>query len=90
MFGGGGRGAFGLGVGAGFIGGAVAGVAAMETYHRYRQYRAMMYYGHMHHGSGFGYGGYGGYVGYGRNILCDNEHHRTLSNNIMLIRVKGK
>ena len=44
FFSGGGKKKFALGVGAGFVGGAVAGVAAMETYHRYKQYKAMMYY----------------------------------------------
>ena len=35
---------FALAAGAGFIGGAAAGVAGMEVYHRYKQYKAMMYY----------------------------------------------
>merc|ERR1711899_216539 len=59
LFGGGGTRAFGLGAGAGFLGGAMAGVAMMETYHRYRLYRSMMYGGY-----GYGYGGYGGYGGF--------------------------
>ena len=41
-----------------FSGGAVAGVAMMETYHRYKLYQSMMYY----HSHGSYYGG-----GYGRN-----------------------
>ena len=32
-----------VGAGAGFIGGAVAGVAAVSMYHQYRQYQNMMY-----------------------------------------------
>ena len=32
-----------IGAGAGFIGGAVAGVAAVSMYHQYRQYQSMMY-----------------------------------------------
>ena len=35
---------FGLAAGAGFLGGAAAGVAGMEVYHRYKQYKAMMHY----------------------------------------------
>jgi len=60
LFGGGGTRAFAIGAGAGFLGGAMAGVAMMETYHRYRLYRSMMYGGY-----GYGYGGmYGGYGGF--------------------------
>ncbi|XP_059093081.1 uncharacterized protein LOC131888283 [Tigriopus californicus] len=63
LFGTGGKKAFGLGAGAGFIGGAVAGVGAMAVYHRYQQFKTMMYYKAM---MGGGYGGYGGYgMGYG-------------------------
>ena len=64
MFSGGGKKAFALGVGAGFVGGAVAGGYAMHTYHRYKTYQAMMYY-KMHGGWGDGYG-YGGGYGYYR------------------------
>jgi len=35
---------FGLAAGAGFVGGAAAGIAGMEVYHRYKQYKAMMHY----------------------------------------------
>ena len=52
MFGSGGKKAFALGAGAGFIGGAVAAAGAMSIYHRYRQYQTMMYYG----GYGMGHG----------------------------------
>lgn len=63
LFGTGGKKAFALGAGAGFIGGAVAGVGAMAVYHRYQQFKTMMYYKAM---MGGGYGGYGGYgMGYG-------------------------
>lgn len=57
IFGSGGKRAFALGAGAGFLGGAVAAAGAMSVYHRYLQYKAMMSYG--------GYGGFGGYGGYG-------------------------
>ena len=43
--------------------GAMAGVAAMSMYHRYRMYSSMM----MYQGHGMGYGGYGGGYGYGHN-----------------------
>eukprot|EP00095_Tigriopus_kingsejongensis_P009985 maker-scaffold17_size721972-snap-gene-6.23 protein:Tk09985 transcript:maker-scaffold17_size721972-snap-gene-6.23-mRNA-1 annotation:"---NA---" len=79
MFGGGGKKAFGLGVGAGFLGGAVAAAGAMTVYHQYQQYKAMMYYKSM---MGGGYGGYGGMgMGYGYspyglhgNSLLVNAH----------------
>jgi hypothetical protein len=32
-----------VGAGAGFIGGAVAGVAAVSMYHQYRQYQSLLY-----------------------------------------------
>jgi len=32
-----------VGAGAGFIGGAVAGIAAVSMFHQYRQYQRMMY-----------------------------------------------
>jgi len=41
---GGKKGRFALAAGAGFVGGAVAGIAGMEAYHRYKQYKAMMHY----------------------------------------------
>jgi len=57
--------ALGLGIGAGFLGGAALGAAGtMATYgvyHRYNQYRYMMMTG------GYGYGGYHGYGGYGHH-----------------------
>ena len=62
--------ALGLGVGAGFLGGAALGAAGTAAtygvYHRYNQYRYMMMMG------GYGYGGYHGY-GYhhgGYNTQC--------------------
>ncbi len=63
LFGGaGGKKAFAVGAGAGFVGGAVAAGAAMSVYHRYIMYKSMMSY------RGWGYGGYGGYgYGYGYN-----------------------
>lgn len=61
--------ALGLGVGAGFIGGAALGVAGtMATYgvyHRYNQYRYMMMSG--------GYGGYHGYHGYNSGYYNNNR-----------------
>ena len=59
MFGSGGKKAFALGAGAGFIGGAVAAAGAMSIYHRYRQYQSMMYYRHSYYGGGGGYWGNG-------------------------------
>ena len=41
---GGKKGKFALAAGAGFVGGAAAGIAGMEAYHRYKQYKAMMHY----------------------------------------------
>jgi len=68
---GGGKKTFALAAGAGFVGGAVAGVYGMQMYHRYKMYQSMMY--HRHHG-GYGYGGGGGGYGphgYGfRNTEC--------------------
>ena len=52
-----------LGAGAGFLGGAMAGVAAMSMYHRYRMYSSMM----MYQSHGMGYGGYGRGYGFGHN-----------------------
>ena len=47
MFCRGGKKAFGLAVGAGFVGGAVAGIYSMQMYHRYKKYQSMMYcHGH--------------------------------------------
>jgi len=60
---GGGRNSFALGAGAGFLGGAMAGVAAMSMYHRYRMYSTMM----MYQGGGYGYGGMHGGYGYGHS-----------------------
>ena len=57
LFGGGGKKAFAVGAGAGFLGGAVAAAGAMSVYHRYQMYKAMMHY------RGYGYGNY--YSGYG-------------------------
>ena len=54
-----------IGAGAGFIGGAVAGVAAVSMYHQYRQYQSMMYCYSLPGGC------YGG--GYGKKI----DYHRT-------------
>ena len=63
MFCRGGKKAFGLAVGAGFVGGAVAGIYGMQMYHRYKMYQSMMYY--------HGHGGYYGGSGYGfRNTQC--------------------
>ena len=55
----------GLGVGAGFLGGAMVGVAAMSVYHRYQMYRNLMYMNQ--------YGGncyMGGY--------CNNYYHQGI------------
>jgi hypothetical protein len=67
LFGGGSR-SFGLGAGAGFLGGAVAGVAAMSMYHRYRMYQSMS----MYQMGGMGYGGYG----YGNQYGSGYGHRR--------------
>ena len=42
LFSGSGKKAFDVGVGAGFAGETVSGLASMEAYHRYKQYRAMI------------------------------------------------
>ena len=75
LFGGGGKKAFGLGAGAGFLGGAVAAAGAMSVYHRYQMYKAMMHY----RGYGYGnyYGGYGSH-GYGYGFGHSPYGHRTL------------
>ena len=60
---GGGKKSFALGVGAGFIGGAMAGVAAMSLYHNYIMFQNMMMYGGFPgYGSMYGRIGYGGYA----------------------------
>ena len=53
------------------MGGAMAGVAAMSMYHRYRMYQSMLYYGG-YGGYGYGHGGYG-YGGYGHRGMLYNE-----------------
>ena len=72
LFGGGKR-SFALGAGAGFVGGAMAGVAAMSMYHRYQMYRSMMMYHSLGGYGGYGYGAYGGYNPYGYGSY---GHHR--------------
>ena len=75
LFGGGGKKAFALGAGAGFLGGAVAAGGAMSVYHRYQMYKAMMHY------RGYGYGNYySNYEGYGYGYSYGNSPygHRTI------------
>ena len=71
LFGGGKR-SFALGAGAGFLGGAMAGVAAMSMYHQYRMYRSMMMYNAMG-GMGGGYGYGNSPYGYGRRGMLLDE-----------------
>lgn len=73
LFGGGKR-SFALGAGAGFLGGAMAGVAAMSMYHQYRMYKTMLMYNMMGGGyHGYGYSPYGYGMGHGhyRGRLLD-------------------
>ena len=83
LFGGGGGKAFGLGAGAGFLGGAVAAGGAMSVYHRYQMYKAMMHYRGYGYGGGYGASGYGygggyGGSGYGYGFGHSPYGHRTL------------
>ena len=49
-----------IGAGSGFLGGAMAGVAAMSMYHQYKMYWSLLQYHSLGEYHGYNYGGHRG------------------------------